>query len=227
MYSWTEDYQLLMFDFDGLLVNSEPIFLQAYTTLLQTKGFHLDWDLWTYGQYAHGNVSFIREKILEKFPALQRQYSNWQIFRQELKEIYLHLFKTEKLFLMPGVEKLLLHIKERNVRHCVVTNSFDESISIICDRLPILHQIPYWVTRKDYVNPKPSSESYEVAIKRYAKKNTRIIGFEDTKRGITALMQTPAQAVLICSDNHPQLKDMPTGVFHFSSFEEITKEGLS
>ncbi|MEN9654651.1 MAG: hypothetical protein RL235_763, partial [Chlamydiota bacterium] len=40
----------------------------------------------------------------------------------------------------------------------------------------------------------------------YGKAGDRIIGFEDSLRGLEALLQTPAFAVLVCAAHHPLLE---------------------
>ena len=69
----------------------------------------------------------------------------------------------------------------------------------------VLKNIDHWITREDYINPKPNPECYLRAILLYGKKGDRMVGFEDTIKGINALLQTPAKPVLIGDIHHPQV----------------------
>lgn len=42
---WTQDYHLFLFDFDGLLVDTEALHLEAYRRMCAEKGHTLDLDL--------------------------------------------------------------------------------------------------------------------------------------------------------------------------------------
>ena len=80
---------------------------------------------------------------------------------------------------------------------CVVTNSNLAMINSIRARIPVFGSIQHWITREDYEKPKPDPECYLKAIALYGKKGDRIIGFEDSVRGLTSL---EADAGFACSD---------------------------
>ena len=92
------------------------------------------------------------------------------------------------------------------MKRCVVTHSPQTLVDVLRKQHPILNTIPHWITRHDYTQPKPHPEGYLMAIKRFAGANDQIIGFEDTPRGIEALMQTTALPVLISKTVY---KDVP------------------
>ena len=86
----------------------------------------------------------------------------------------------------------------------------------------MLHSIPHWITREDYKNPKPSPDGYLEAIKRLAKPGDAIIGFEDSRRGLTALIQAGVHAVLVNNMDAPMLEEFRNrGVPTFSSLEDV------
>jgi len=61
----------------------------------------------------------------------------------------------------------------------------------------------------------------------YGEKGGPIIGFEDTPRGLTALLGTKATPILICTANYPEIPAfIDRGVKHFSSFEGINDTNL-
>ena len=53
--------------------------------------------------------------------------------------------------------------------------------------LPLLRKIKKWVCREDYVNAKPSSDCYQVALDKFYKNEKYRIGFENTMNGFNAL----------------------------------------
>ncbi|HSX11446.1 MAG TPA: HAD family phosphatase [Chlamydiales bacterium] len=221
---WIHDFQLFLFDFDGLLVNTEPLHYQAYVNMLAHRGITLPLSYGNFLELAHLNSTAWREALYAVIPNLE---PNWDILYKEKKEAYVALLSMGKIELMPGVEPLLKALEQAQIRRCVVTHSILEHIKPIRARSPILATIPKWITREDYEKPKPSPECYLKAIELYGKKGDRIIGFEDSVRGLTALKGTPALPVLICPSHHPLLEIATEGnVLHFESLEEISKETL-
>jgi len=125
--------------------------------------------------------------------------------------------------LMPGVAELLTELAKADIKRCVVTHSPDELVSKIRKQHAVLESIPFWITRHDYVHPKPSSECYLKAIDTFASENDKIVGFEDTPRGLTALMGTRAKPVIVCNVDYPEIDDfIKKGALHFASFNDIS-----
>jgi beta-phosphoglucomutase-like phosphatase (HAD superfamily) len=62
-----------------------------------------------------------------------------------------------------------------------------ETVNILQNKLPLLNKIQNWVTRNDYANAKPASDSYNLAIDKYYSGEKYIIGIEDTQVGLSAL----------------------------------------
>lgn len=153
---WINLFQFYLFDFDGVLVDTEPLHYAAYETVCHK------WNIpWKYGfeQYcnaAHGESLGFKKLLFSDYPELVEQGPSWDLIAKEKKEIYTELLKTSALKLMPGVEQLLAALQEQNLPSCVVTNSPRAHVEMIKELLPALRSIPHWITREDYENPKPS-----------------------------------------------------------------------
>lgn len=222
---WIHNYQLFLFDFDGLLVNTEELHFAAYIEMCKAHGFDLKWNFIKFCTLAHASSTGLRDALLEEFPALKAE--SWDVLYKEKKRLYLKILKENRLQLMPGVEKLLLAIEAAGIRRCVATNSALEQIEEIKRALPVLKTIPLWITREDYTQPKPAPDAYLAALQRLMQPGDKTIGFEDSHRGIKALQSANISPVLICPPDHPQLADpsLRTVPF-FSSFEDIPTHGL-
>ena len=188
---WIHSFQLFLFDFDGVLVNTEELHYKAYKKMCADRGFSLKWDLSTYAHYAMYRAEGLQEGIYKEFPALKQQEPDWSRLYQEKKDAYFTLLK-EGVELIPGVEKLLLALEEAGISRCVVTNSVAAHIALIREQIPVLNTIPHWITREDYEKPKPDPECYHKAIELYSRPGDRVVGFEDSPKGLKALLETDA-----------------------------------
>lgn len=221
---WIHDFHLFLFDFDGLLVNTEHLHFQAYLNVLSKRGYTLDWGFGKFCELAHLDSKAWKEALFVEIPDL---VPIWNQIYAEKKEAYLELVTSGKVELMPGVKRLLESLEASQAKTCVVTNSNLQEIQTIRSQVPLLKTIQKWITREDYEKPKPSPECYLKAIQLYGKAGDRIIGFEDSVRGLQALRQTPALPVLICPSHHPLLEMATEGnVVHFESFEQISEDKL-
>jgi beta-phosphoglucomutase len=223
---WIDQFQLFLFDFDGVLVDTEPLHYAAYADMCLRRGIPWKWNFEQFCVHAHGEAQGIKKALYKEFPELLAQEPNWDVLAGEKKKIYTALLQSRPLVLMPGVERLLQELQNQKRMHCVVTNSSREHVEIIRNSLPILQKIPHWLTRDDYILPKPSPEGYMKAITLYGSDNGLSIGFEDTFKGFKALSQTPAHPVLICPAYREHVADcLALGGQHFESFEAIDRVG--
>lgn len=203
---WISRYQLFLFDFDGLLVDTERLHYQAYLNMCNQRGFQLHWSFPRYSKAAHYKPTDLRDQIYAELPDLKAQEPDWQVLYEEKTCHFLGLIENGPVPLLPGVAPLLLAIQEMQIKRCVVTHSAKSLIRRIRQQNPILDTIPYWITREDYTHPKPNSECYQIAIAKYAQSHDCIVGFEDSPRGLHALIETKAKPVLICPTDSPYLE---------------------
>lgn len=193
---WIKRYSLFLFDFDGVLVNSEKLHYEAYGLMCRSRGYKLPLDFQTYCSYALYSSKGIRDAIYEALPALQQQEPNWEVLYQEKKRHYQELIRMHPVPLMPGVATLLTYLKKFKIPHCVVTNSNRQEVDLIKEKHPVLQEVSTWFTREEYNKPKPDPECYLKAIEHFDPEG-EIVGFEDSPRGLKALLGTPAHAHLI------------------------------
>lgn len=219
---WINDYDLFLFDFDGLLVNTEEIHYEAYRTMCRHRGFLLPWSFVEYCSLAHYGGTKLRDAIYATLPELEDAEPNWNVLYDEKKQAVVDLLGAGAVHLMPGAESFLRQLLDLNIPLCVVTNSPREQIELIKRYNSVLEHIPHWFTRETYVHPKPDPECYLNAIRSVNPRTKRAIGFEDTPRGLEALLKTPARPIFISKVLYPEISEFKKrGVLHFSSLEEL------
>lgn len=222
---WINRYQLFLFDFDGLLVNTEHIHYQAYLTMCARRGYSLKWSFYRYSDAAHHKATDLRDQIYAEFPALQAEEPSWSVLYEEKKQIFIDLVNEGAVHLMSGAADILKALQEANINRAVVTHSALALIHLIRQQNPLLNTIPHWITREHYTIPKPHPECYQKAISLLAKPGDRIIGFEDSPRGLNALMETEATPILICPPDSPYLQNLlKEGIRYYPSFTAITDQ---
>lgn len=188
-------FDLLLFDFDGLLVNSEHLHYEAYRRMFANRGYKMAWSFPRYCMAAHYESTGLREAAYDTIPGLHNTEPDWSVLYDEKKRAYRDLIQEGQVQLMPGVDKLLKQVAQSSATSCVVTNSPPDVVKEIRDQIPELLAIEHWITREQYDRPKPAPDGYLHAIDRFAKPGDRIVGFEDTIRGARSLLdaydQTP------------------------------------
>ena len=213
---FVKDFDLFLFDFDGLLIDSEPLHFEAYIQTLAENGYEVSWSFSQYCNYALFESEGVKKATLNLFPSISEE--EWYRMYAQKKDTFASLLE-KKITLQPGVEDFLCQLNKENKTCVVVTNSPRAHIEIVKKKLPVLQTIPVWITREDYQKPKPHPEGYLKAIEMFP--NKRAVGFEDSPKGIQSLLQTPAKSILISQqDAFVKVFDSEK-VSIFSSFEDI------
>ena len=151
----------LLIDLDGTLIDSENQHYESYNELIGLTKEEFD---------------------------IKNQNNDFD-YNEEIKIKKNILFKTKikDIKLIDGVLEFLTYIIDNKINYCIVTNTNNENIELYKKHIPILNKLTNWISKKDYVNKKPNSDCYKLAINRYYKNEKYIIGIENTIAGYKAL----------------------------------------
>lgn len=216
-------FDTFIFDFDGLLVNTEQIHYQSYLDMIKNEGFFLDWDFTTYLRFALHSTEALKNAVYASVNGLILHQKDWFKLREKKQKIYEKKLLLGDVKLMPGAKEFLQILTEKHKQLCVVTNSPRKQIDILKEQHPSLKTIPVWITREDYQKSKPFPDGYLKAVELL--KPHRAVGFEDALKGILSLQQTPIQAVLIKPSYYPVYdKSLYQNVWEYSSIKEVIRD---
>ncbi|MCH9611423.1 MAG: hypothetical protein S4CHLAM81_11650 [Chlamydiales bacterium] len=194
-------------------MDSEQLHFDAYKQMCAKRGISLKWDEVQYAKFALYSADGLKKALLKEYEQLQDV--PWERLYAEKKACYQELL-AKRVDLMPGVTPFLEMLQ--GFPTCVVTNSARVQIEAIKDMHPILQTIPRWITREDYGKPKPDPECYEFA----SKGAKRVIGFEDSPRGLSALLGAGAEGILVTSVLPTEEIERLPGTFgHVKSFHSL------
>jgi beta-phosphoglucomutase len=217
----TKEYQVFLFDFDGLLADTEHVHFEAFKELLKRWKYDLDWQFRDYVNAAHFSTTGLKDTILKKFPDLEEKVGPWKEWYSKKNAIYIELL-GKGVQLLPGAKELLDHLKEANIKRAVVTHSPKNLVDIIKAQHECLQSIPNWYTRELYTKAKPDPECYDYAMDKLCEEGEKAIGFEDSPRGVKALLNSRAKPVWVGPEDYPGkdvIKD--ERILHLSSLSDL------
>ena len=220
---WISQFQLYLFDLDGLLVNTEELHYQAYKRMLKDRGYALHWDFTKYFSIAQQDAEAPKRNIYAEFPELQRK-SLTGMFSMLKKTSLPDLLKSERCPSYAWCSRASRRTFNKNVKRCVVTHSGKSLVDALCEKNPILRTIPIGSPGKT-ITAKACSRWLFKAISALAGMHDRVIGFEDSSRGLRSLMATPATPILVnAMDEHLCNTYRLQGVKVFNNFHEVCQQ---
>ena len=189
----------ILWDNDGILVNSEVLFYEANKQYFKRHEIYLDLDLY----FEHflcnsaGSWHLLREKGLndEQITAA----------RSKRNELYIELLDSTPDLTTPGIEKVLQHFSEK-CHMAIVTSSARDHFDLIHQRTDLLHHFKLVVASGDYRHEKPSPDPYLVAANRLGVTPADCIAVEDSPRGLKAAVAAGIPCIVMrtqLTSRHP------------------------
>ena len=172
------EFDAILFDNDGVLVDTEHLYFRANRETLAEVGVALD-------QAAYVEL-FLRDNLGAWQLAEARGVPPETIARLRLARDrrYLELLEGEDLSL-PGVAEAVSALRRR-YRLAVVTSSQPEPFARAHARSGLLPHFEFALTRRDYQRSKPHPEPYLRAVDRLGLSPARCLVIEDSERGLAA-----------------------------------------
>jgi HAD superfamily hydrolase (TIGR01509 family) len=165
----------ILWDNDGVLVDTEKVFFEANRRELAALGIEASWADFEEINL-RGGVSLLTLSKLDG-DELRALYA-----RRDA--LYTRLLGTEAIAIA-GMADLVARLALR-FHMGIVTSSHREHFEIIHARSGMLAHFGFHVVREDYVLAKPQPDSYLVGIERSGLPRERCIAVEDSPRGVTA-----------------------------------------
>ena len=137
----------VVFDLDGTLVDTENIHYQSYKTVLYNYGKELARDFF-YDAINTGSI----EDMLKTLFIDEREFASIR------KAKNAQFSSTESIKFINGADVVLDHCLQKGFNIAIVTNSSAQTVEFMKMKLPLLNAVRQWVTRGDYVSPKPASD---------------------------------------------------------------------
>lgn len=168
----------ILWDNDGVLVDTEHLYFQATREVLAPAGVNLTEDLY-------------RELLLVQAKGAWHLAAERGVGPEEIADLkrardarYGELLETEPILLPDSLETLRrLHSR---FRMAIVTSSQRQHFGIIHRRTGMLDLVEFTIANGDYTHSKPDPEPYQVALTRLGLPPEACVVVEDSERGLTA-----------------------------------------
>jgi HAD superfamily hydrolase (TIGR01509 family) len=179
----------LLWDNDGVLVDTEELYFRATRDVLSEVGIDLSRDLFIQISLKQGRSAFdlaaeqaLSQKVITRL-------------RDERNKRYSELLR-KGVRVLDGVEDTLRQLHGK-VLMGVVTSSRKEHFEITHNATGLLRYFDFVLTREDYRKSKPNPDPLLTAIKRTALKREHCIIVEDSKRGLDAAKAAGIRCIVV------------------------------
>lgn len=189
----------ILWDNDGVLVDSERLFYEANRTYFADLGIDLDVNL--YCEHFLCSSTGLWHLLRDRGWDDQRITEG----RAQRNRVYASLLRESSNLINPGIENVLEEFVS-SCRMAVVTSSAREHFDQIHGRTNLLRHFELVVAAGDYAREKPDPEPYQVAMKRLSVEPRNCIAVEDSPRGLRAAIAAGIDCIVLRSEltaQHP------------------------
>ncbi|UCC67694.1 MAG: HAD family phosphatase [Armatimonadota bacterium] len=194
--------QAVLFDMDGLIVDTEPIHFKAFKGMMREYGHEIPESLMAklVGYPEADNIRDLKAMYKMEAPAEEMASRRYGLFMQ--------LIRVEPIPVFPGFWEFSEEMRRRGIKQAVVSSSTAEQVEVILRRLFEEHadegsaesHFDAIVTGDDIANNKPSPDIYLEAARRLEAPPAECLALEDTPAGVQAAAAAGMPVVAVPND---------------------------
>jgi sugar-phosphatase len=181
----------VIFDMDGLLIDSEPLWGEAAVEVFNQYNFQL-----TPAQYAITTGMRTKEFVEWWFAYHKIDISHNSVAETAILKTVVDKVAT-KAKPMPGVEHIFNFFIERNFKIGLATSSGWPLINVVVDKLGIRNHLQAIASAEDLPYGKPHPQVYLNCAEALGTHPTRCICFEDSFNGLIAAKAARMKCVVV------------------------------
>ncbi len=177
----------MVFDFDGLMLDTESALIEAYGDV-----------------HAHHGVPFDENLFLRSVGHADYAFDPWSAFGPHADRVpldahrrKLNLERNQRLEPLPGVVPLLLAGREAGLKLGVASNSGHGHVESHLGRLGLLGNFDFVACREDVSQPKPDPEIYQLVLQRLGVAGSAAVALEDSHTGLMAARRAGLHVVAV------------------------------
>lgn len=205
----------LIFDFDGLILDTETPLIDSYAEL-----------------HARHGVPFDRTAFLRSVGHADYAFDPWHGFSPHADRAALEAerrTRKDELLLqqqvLPGVATLLEAARARGLHLGVASNSQHDWVEPHLRRLGLHAFFTFFACRGDTPSPKPEPDLYRLVLQHFGLRGHEAIAFEDSHTGVTAAKRANCWVVAVPNSSTAH-HDVSAADLQAHALSEVTLDDL-
>jgi len=190
----------VVFDFDGVIVKSEPLHYRTFREALAPLGVRIDRRRW-YRDFAGTGSHNIISRLLEEHGVK----ADVDALVEKRKGLFSRRVEEGKLRPTRGLRAFLRKIRKRGIKTAIASGGHTQNITLILERLGLLGQFDAVVGGEEARNRKPHPEIFLRAAEKLGLEPRECVAVEDSIPGAESASRAGME--LVCFDS-PARKDL-------------------
>lgn len=201
----------LLFDNDGVLVETEQWYFRANYEILKAMGITLEEERYK-EIMVHGQSALLL--------AEEQGYGKERVEHERAKRnaLYQHYLRTEDITI-PGVHEVLAALREK-YRMGIITSARREDFELIHEGRGIVDPMEFVLCSGEYARSKPHPDPYLQGLSLFGGEKHEALIVEDSERGLRSAVNAGIECAIV--DNHFTANhDFSTATHRIQDLEEL------
>jgi HAD superfamily hydrolase (TIGR01509 family) len=209
----------IVFDFDGLMVDTETSAYDSWQEIYQEHGCTLAVEVWA-AVIGGSSSEFDACAHLTELSGVAFDHEELKQRRYQRK---LELVANEPL--LPGIADALAAARRHDIRLAVASSSRYQWVGGHLDRLGVTHLFETIVCRDDVTRIKPDPELYRTAVQRLGVEPSEAVAIEDSLNGLRAA-KAAGLACVVVPNAFTQHLDLSAANLRLTTFADLSLGAL-
>jgi beta-phosphoglucomutase len=209
-----KDVKSIIFDMDGVIIETEPLHYKAHKEAMEAYGFELSEEVYNEKIRSKGRRIGYKATLGDIDEALFLAIST------KKDELYRVLLDQEDVFNQDAL-RLIKYLKTTDITLAIGTAAHDGRY--VVNHLGLVEYFNTIVTGKDVVNNKPNPEIYLKCLSLLERNADQTIIIEDSKSGVIAGLAAGARVVYVQRETYTIDQELldHENVYHVQSLDEV------
>jgi HAD superfamily hydrolase (TIGR01509 family) len=181
----------VVFDLDGLLIDTEPIFAEASRRMLARRQLSFE------PSVIQAMMGMPALRALALFRKHYRLPESVDELMKESSAVFYDVLGQEPAPLMSGVFPLLERLEQTRMPKAIATSSSRRYVKYVLAPHDIAERVGFVLTCDDVRQGKPAPEIYEKAAERFAVPADQMLVLEDSVNGLRAAKAAGAHCIVV------------------------------
>ncbi len=181
----------VIFDSDGVIVDSEKHSLKAFVQAIEENGIYLS------EEDIMSNCGLTDADIIKYMKSKFDKQIDLEKFSNRKKELYVRFIHNGELELFPGVKELLIELKNSNIPYALASSGSKEKINFNLTKTGIKDLFEIIISGDDFKKGKPDPSIFLAAAVRLNLNTSECIVIEDSINGIKAAKNAGMKCIAV------------------------------
>ena len=203
----------LLFDNDGVLVETEMYYYKANVKSLAELDVELSFDVYMEIMARGGTAWEVAKKHGFSQETIDRQREKRDIYYQEL-------IQSENI----EIEGVVNVIKElsKSYKMGIVTTSRRVDFDLVHNNLEITKYMDFTLCVEEYPRAKPYPDPYLAGMKKFSATKDECLIIEDSQRGLTSAVNAEIECAIVANE-FTKTHDFSKASYHIKSIKDLPK----